>query len=124
VLAQIALKAGDRILSRNRRIAAENVERLNAFFADYAELFDWYVPDGGVVGYPRYKGWDGVESLCARLLEEQGVLLLPASLYRSDLLATPPDRFRIGFGRSDLAPGLAAMQAGLDRHVTKRRVRQ
>jgi aspartate/methionine/tyrosine aminotransferase len=122
VLARIALKASDRILSRNRRIAAENVERLNAFFADHAELFDWYVPDGGVVGYPRYKGRDGVESLCAGLLEEQGVLLLPASLYRSDLLSTPPDRFRIGFGRSDLAPGLAAMRAGLDRYVTKRRV--
>jgi aspartate/methionine/tyrosine aminotransferase len=122
VLAQIALKAGDRILSRNRRIATDNIERLNEFFADHADLFDWYVPDGGVVGYPRYKGPDGVESLCSALLHRQGVLLLPASLYRSELLATPSDRFRIGFGRSDLARGLQAMRAGLDGHIAKRGV--
>jgi aspartate/methionine/tyrosine aminotransferase len=121
-LAQIALKAGDRILSRNRQIAADNIERLNVFFADHADLFDWYVPDGGVVGYPRYKGPDGVESLCSGLLRRQGVLLLPASLYRSELLATPSDRFRIGFGRSDLARGLQAMRAGLDCHIAKRGV--
>jgi aspartate/methionine/tyrosine aminotransferase len=124
VLARIALKAADQILPRNQKIAAENVERLNAFFGEYVELFDWYVPDGGVVGYPRYKGRDGVESLCAGLLEGVGVLLLPASLYRSELLATPPDRFRIGFGRSDLAPGLEAMRAGLDRHAAKRDLRR
>jgi aspartate/methionine/tyrosine aminotransferase len=124
VLARIALKAADQILPRNQKIAAENVERLNAFFGEYVELFDWYVPDGGVVGYPRYKGRDGVESLCAGLLEGVGVLLLPASLYRSELLTTPPDRFRIGFGRSDLAPGLEAMRAGLDRHAAKRDLRR
>jgi aspartate/methionine/tyrosine aminotransferase len=115
VLAQIALKAGDRILSRNRRIAAANIKLLNDFFAAHADLFEWYIPDGGVVGYPRYAGQDGVESLCARLVTRSGVLLLPASIYRSDLLATPGDRFRIGFGRSDLGRGLEAMRAGLDR---------
>jgi aspartate/methionine/tyrosine aminotransferase len=112
-LAQIALKAGDRILSRNRRIAAGNIALVNDFFADHADRFDWYVPDGGVVGYPRYKGVDGVESFCARLLAQNGVLLLPASIYRSDLLPNPADRFRIGFGRSDFARGLRVMRTGL-----------
>jgi aspartate/methionine/tyrosine aminotransferase len=112
-LAGIALKAGERILRRNRAIAAQNIARLSDFFGARADLFDWYVPDGGVVGYPRYKGADGVEALCARLIAEHGVLLLPASVYRSDLLRTPGDRFRIGFGRSDLAPGLTAFAAGL-----------
>jgi aspartate/methionine/tyrosine aminotransferase len=119
VLAQIALKAGDRILSRNRRIAAGNIQRLNDFFATHANLFDWHVPDGGVVGYPRYRGRDGVESLCTQLVRRSGVLLLPASIYRSDLLPTPSDRFRIGFGRSDLACGLEAMRAGLDGAVAR-----
>lgn len=119
VLAQVALKAGDRVLSRNRRIAAGNIELLNDFFAAHADLFDWYVPDGGVVGYPRYMGPDGVEALCARLVTGSGVLLLPASIYRSELLPTPADRFRIGFGRSDLARGLDAMRAGLDRPVAR-----
>ncbi len=32
-------------------------------------------------------------------LNERGVVLLPAGLYRSELTSTPSDRFRIGFGR-------------------------
>jgi aspartate/methionine/tyrosine aminotransferase len=115
VLAQIALKSGDRILSRNRGIAAENIGLLTGFLEDYADLFDWYVPDGGVVGYPRYKGVEGVEAFCARLIEDSGIMLLPASIYRSDLQRTPTDRFRIGFGRVDFAPGLEAMRASIAR---------
>ena len=72
-----------------------------------------------MVGYPRYRGRDGVESLCTQLVTRSGVLLLPASIYRSDLLPTPSDRFRIGFGRSDLARGLEAMGAGLDGAVAR-----
>jgi aspartate/methionine/tyrosine aminotransferase len=115
VLAQIALKAGDRILRRNRDIAGRNVDLLASFFAEHADRFDWYKPDGGVVCYPRYKGPDGVEAFCARLLDGDGVLLLPASIFRSDLMPTPQDRFRIGFGRADLPAGLDAMRAGLAR---------
>ncbi len=115
ILAQIALKASASILARNRRIAASNLALLDRFFAQRADLFDWQTPDGGVVGYPRYKGPDGVESFCARLIEEDGILLLPASVYRSEVASTPTDRFRIGFGRADFAAGLAAMEASLDR---------
>jgi hypothetical protein len=32
------------------------------------------------------------------------VLLLPASIYRSELTGTPTDRFRIGIGRLDPEP--------------------
>ncbi len=115
VLAQIALKAGDRLLARNRRIAARNLAQLEGFVGEHGDLFDWYPPDGGVIGYPRYHGPEGVEMFCARLAEEHGVILLPASIYRSDLLPTPPDRFRIGFGRQDFAVGLAAMESALRR---------
>jgi hypothetical protein len=38
---------------------------------------------------------------------------LPASLYQSDLTPIPTDRFRIGFGRSYVPEGLAAMRAWL-----------
>lgn len=113
LLAHIALKAGDKILARNRVIATDNLALLDAFIAAFPDLFDWRIPDGGVTGYPRYKGAEGVETFCRRLIEEHGILLLPASIYRSELLATPPDRFRIGFGRADFPQGLAAMRAAL-----------
>jgi len=114
VLAQIALKSGDLLLARNRRIAAENLKLLTRFFAARADLFDWREPDGGVVGYPRYRHAEGVEAFCRRLVAQHGVMLLPASIYRSQLLPTPQDRFRIGFGRRDFAAGLDAMAAALD----------
>jgi aspartate/methionine/tyrosine aminotransferase len=113
LLAQIAMKAGDRIVARNRLIAERNLALLNTFFAEHDDLFDWHVPDGGVVGYPRYDGADGVENFCGRLVQEQGVLLLPASIFQSDVSPAPQDRFRIGFGRGDLAAALAAMKSGL-----------
>ncbi|MEM9845912.1 MAG: aminotransferase, partial [Pseudomonadota bacterium] len=38
-------------------------------------------------------------------------LLLPASIYQSELGSTPSDRFRIGLGRRGLSEGLDVMTA-------------
>jgi aspartate/methionine/tyrosine aminotransferase len=54
-----------------------------------------------------------VERFCAELVEQAGVLLLPASIYRSELTPTPGDRFRIGVGRRDPGPALDAFAAWL-----------
>lgn len=110
VLALIALNVSDYILKRNRGIIDDNLKLLNAFFADYPKLFEWTVPDGGCIGYPRYAGADGVESFCEELVEQSGVLLLPASVYRSALNTTPTDRFRIGFGRANMGEGLQVLR--------------
>jgi aspartate/methionine/tyrosine aminotransferase len=112
-LAVIALKARERILARNLALIDSNLASVNAFFDEFAELFDWRVPDGGCVGFPRYKGKDGVDTFCKRLAEEIGVVLLPSSIYQSALTPTPTERFRIGFGRSYVPEGLAAMRAWL-----------
>ena len=112
-LAQIALKKREKILERNRKLIAKNLPMLNAFFGGYPNLFEWSLPDGGCIGYPRYLGDDGVEEFARKLVEQSGVLLLPASVYRSDLGATPTDRFRIGYGRDNMEAGLAAMQRHL-----------
>ncbi len=88
-LAVIALKARDPILARNWDLANANVAKLGQFFAEFPELFEWTTPDGGCIGFPRYLGGDGVESFTRRLVEEAGVLLIPASVYRSDVGETP-----------------------------------
>jgi aspartate/methionine/tyrosine aminotransferase len=113
LLAQIALKARERILARNRALIVRNLAVLEAFFAEHSALFAWYLPDGGCIGFPRYLGREGVEAFAARLVEESGVLLLPASVYKSDLGPTPADRFRIGYGSDNMAAGLEAMRAHL-----------
>ncbi len=115
-LAKIALLARDRILERNRNIVQRNLAVLDAFFADYREIFEWSRPDGGCVAYPKFLGRGSVEALCHHLVEESGVLLLPAAIYRSELLETSPNRFRIGFGRRHIDEGLAAFRAFLVRH--------
>ena len=109
-LALIALKAAEPILRRTREIATRNVKILDRFFEEFSDRFAWVTPDGGVIGYPRYLGREGVEAFTTRLVEETGVLLLPSSIYRSELTPTPVDRFRIGYGRADMADGLAVLR--------------
>jgi aspartate/methionine/tyrosine aminotransferase len=109
----IALKARKRILQRNLALIDANLKEVNAFFGEFADLFDWQVPDGGCIAFPRYKGKDGVEAFARRLAEEAGIVVLPASLYQSDLTPVPTDRFRIGFGRNHIPEGIAAMRAWL-----------
>ncbi len=109
-LATTALSCRDKIIRRNHSIIDGNLTLLNEFFARRTDLFDWNVPDGGCIGYPRYKGADGVENFCQNLVENAGVFLLPASIYRSELTTTPNDRFRIGFGRFGLQESLDALQ--------------
>lgn len=114
-LALIALKNRDQILARNCSIIDENLGALSAFFESHSELFDWKPSDGSCMAFPRYKGSDGVETFCKRLVEESGVFLLPSSIYSSELIATPKDRFRIGFGRKNIDAGLQAMEKHIAR---------
>lgn len=110
-LAKIALTHRDQILSRNNAIVDENLPKWDAFFARHTDLFDWQRPDGSCMAFPRYKGADGVEAFAQSLVEDSGVLLLPGSIYASDLGRTPANHFRLGFGRTGLDEGLAALDA-------------
>ncbi len=107
-LATVALGAGEQIQARNRGVIAANLPVFDAFFAEHTELFEWAPPDGGCVAFPRYRGPDGVEEFCRSLVESEGVLLLPASIYASEAAAVPTDRFRVGVGRRDPGPALEA----------------
>jgi aspartate/methionine/tyrosine aminotransferase len=109
-LAVIALGARERILDRNRTLINANLKCVGEFFTEFPDLFEWDTPDAGTVGYPRYKGADGVETFACRLVEEANVLLLPASIFQSDLTPLPEDRFRIGYARSYVPAGLDAMR--------------
>jgi aspartate/methionine/tyrosine aminotransferase len=115
LLATIALKAGERIKARNRAIIEANLPVFGDFFARHDGLFEWRPPDGGCVAFPRYLGADGVETMVRRAVEDEGVVLLPSSIYRSDLGEVPDDHFRIGVGRRDPEPGLAAWERSLKR---------
>lgn len=114
-LAVIALKARDAVIGRNLALLKANLDLADVFFREFPDRFEWRRPDGGCTAYPRYLGADGVEAFCRRLVEEAGVVLLPASIYRSSLTPTPPDRFRIGLGRNHTGAGLDMMRKFLGR---------
>lgn len=102
VLALIALKARDKILTRNKKILSDNADRLDKFFGEFPDIFKWKRPDGGAVAYPKYLESDDCNDFCQNLLEETGVMILPPRIYKSELLATPQNHFRVGLGRSGL----------------------
>lgn len=117
-LANIALNNRDKILARNCAIVDRNLPKWDDFFARYPDLFDWRRPDGSCTAFPRFKGAEGVEQFTRSLVEESGVLLLPSTIYRSALGATPTDRFRLGFGRTTLDEGLSAFDSHLKRRYS------
>jgi aspartate/methionine/tyrosine aminotransferase len=117
-LAVIALKSGQRLLDRNRSLIRANLQQAAELFSEFPRLFEWQEPDGGMTAYLRYKGSDGVEKFTRRMVEEAGVLLLPASIYQSELTPLPSDRFRIGFGRSYVPQGINAMRNWLERNYS------
>ena len=114
-LARIALRARAHILGRNLQLIRDNLVVLDAFFAEHRHLFDWHVPEGGCISFIRYTGADGVEAFTSRMVEECGVLLLPASVFRSELAPVPDDCLRIGFGHSHVPQGIAVMREWLHR---------
>ena len=75
-------------------------------------MFEWEHPQGGCVCFPRYLGGDAGR-FCRELVERTGVVLLPADIYASELGSVPGDRFRIGVGRRDPEPALAALETFL-----------
>lgn len=109
VLACIALRAREHILARNLRVIRDNLGALDDFFAEFRHLFDWRAAEGGCVSFIRYLGRDGVEAFTTRAVEECSVLLLPSSVFRSELARVPNDCLRIGFGRSHVPAGLAVL---------------
>jgi len=109
-LATIALRARDKVIGRNVALLKGNLTAVESFFAEYPGRFQWYRPDGGCVAFPRYVGSEGVEIFCRRLVEEAGIVLLPASIYTSSLNPVAADRFRIGFGRTYTKDGLNEMR--------------
>jgi aspartate/methionine/tyrosine aminotransferase len=111
-LATIALRHGDRVRARNRAIIERNLPIFDAFFARRPEVFAFEHPQGGCVCFPRYLPGDAGR-FCRDLVERTGVVLLPADIYASELGSVPADRFRIGVGRRDPEPALAALDTVL-----------
>lgn len=120
LLTLVALKARSDILARNHALLQENVMLLEQLFADFPGVVDWQRPQGGCVAFPRCIAPEGGEEFCRKLIEESGVLLLPSSIYASELTDVPQDHFRIGFGRGRMfKEGVVAMRRHFEKHYAR-----
>lgn len=105
ILALMALRAKDALLTRTRKIISDNLSLLDGFFARSGDRFSWVRPRASSVGFPKLLGGD-VDDFAARLVEREGVLILPASRF-----GYPGNYFRLGFGRQDMPEALARMES-------------
>jgi aspartate/methionine/tyrosine aminotransferase len=105
ILALIGLRARDAVLARSRGIVAANLDDLDRFFAAHADRISWVRPRGGSIGFPRLLDDEPIDAFAARLVEAEGVLLLPGSQFGFE-----GNHFRIGFGREDLPLALAGFE--------------
>lgn len=118
-LATAALAIGPRLVERVMTIARVNRDRLSAVLQRHPALFQWAPPKAGVLAYPKYLGNDGAERFAERLARDRGVLVVPSTIYASELDHVSPDYLRIGFGKSDLVSALEAFEASIeDRYRT------
>jgi aspartate/methionine/tyrosine aminotransferase len=105
ILSIIALRNRDAIVAQHLAHVRSNLARLDEFFAEYADLFEWVRPRAGTIAFPRYKGKEGAYALCQRLVREAEIMLLPSTVYDYD-----DQHVRVGFGRENLPEGLEKLR--------------
>jgi aspartate/methionine/tyrosine aminotransferase len=109
ILVALALRHGDLLVERSRRLLLGNLPLLVAFLERHAELFDWIRPTAGPVGFPRVHGDFDVEAWCEQTAERANVLLLPGAVYEQ------PEHVRLGFGRANLGQAVERLDEYLGR---------
>jgi len=110
ILALIALRARDEVINRSRAITAQNLALLDGVVERQAAHLEWVRPRGGSIGFPGLTADITIEGFAQNLLDAEGVLLAPGSLF-----GHPGNHFRIGFGRTGFADGLARFEAYVER---------
>jgi aspartate/methionine/tyrosine aminotransferase len=101
VLGIIALQAQDTILARNLGLIQKNLRAAERFFAEQGERFVWIRPQAGSIAFPKWMGESPVEQFCQGVLERQGVMIVPGSIFDF-----PGNHFRLGLGRRNLDEAL------------------
>jgi aspartate/methionine/tyrosine aminotransferase len=97
ILAIMAMRNRKQIVASQCQRVRANVEVLDSFFAEFADLFYWNRPIGGSVCLPRMQTKEGTRAFCERLVEEAGIMLVPSSMF-----GFGNDHVRVGFGRQNL----------------------
>ena len=101
VLALITLRAKEKVLARSMRLIQGNLARVEQFMQQHADRFEWIAPRAGSIAFPRLMGGESIDAFADALVRQEGVLLLPGSVY-----GHAGNHFRLGLGRANLPEAL------------------
>lgn len=104
LLALAAVRAHTALRDRSQSLVDDNLKAADAFFARHAGLFTWRRPQAGPVALVGVKT-PSAEAFCEKLIEDAGILLLPATHLNYD-----DQHVRFGFGRADAAENLQRLE--------------
>jgi aspartate/methionine/tyrosine aminotransferase len=111
LLARVALEHAGALFARNQAIVQANLGRIRELMARTRDVFAWREPMAGPVAFSRLRR-GGAAAFCDRAVNEQGVLLVPSTVFEFG-----DDHIRWGLGRQGFEAGLAA----LEEHLAPRR---
>ena len=105
ILGLIALRNQAVILARNLQIVQRNLTVAEQFFARHSQLFLWPKPNAGSTAFPRWLGRGSVEDFCQAVLTQQGVMIVPDTMFDQ-----ANNHFRVGLGRRNFGEALARVE--------------
>lgn len=112
LLGEIALSIEDKLIERSQSIIRTNLATANSFFQRWDSFFQWNQPQAGSVAFARIRNGSAKE-FAEQLLAEQGVLLLPSSVFRFG-----DQHLRFGFGRVNFPEGLGRLGQYMERRYS------
>jgi len=93
ILAEVAARHHKTVLGRSQQVASQNLEQLDRFMRDRADIFGWIRPQGGMTAFPWLRSEEATRPFCAGAAEH-GILLAPGDCF------DVPSHFRLGFAAS------------------------
>ncbi len=106
ILALIGLRAGEQLAARSLSIINANLALCIEFCAQHREQIHWLPPQAGSVAFPRWLGDEPLDALCQRALDQQGLMIVPSSIF-----GQAGDHFRIGLGRQNFPQVLEQLES-------------
>ncbi len=101
ILALMALRAKETVLARSLGLVQKNLGLVEAAMRTMPEDFAWFAPRAGSIAFPRWLGEQPVADFTEALVQSEGVLLLPGTVYQVE-----GNYFRLGLGRVNLPEAL------------------
>lgn len=106
VLATIAVRAADAIIGACRARIIANKALVGDLMGRWPDVYRWLEPQAGSVCFPELRLPIPISEFAEQLLDERGVLLVPAPIFDAD-----GNFFRVGLGRANLPEALAELEA-------------